>query len=686
MSIIAPGLARVPNMLFASQSLSSISRTNVALYRVNEQFATGRAINRPSDDAVRAAAIAVLDERLERSAQRLRNLDHADAALSELDVALGEAHDLFLEAQTIASQQANTGSSDDERSAQAQVVSSLIDRLYQLSNRESVAGYIFGGSRAGQRPVELLHGGYRYVGSGDGLVTDLGPGQSIPLTMGAGSAIGATSARVQGSVDLDPALTPETRLADLAGARGLGVTLGQIDLGFDGGPLARIDLSGADTMEDVVATITAAIRQYESDNAVTILGPAGVSLSGGAISIDVVAGPPDPQLTFSDVGGGVTAKDLGLASDTSAVVFDAASPDGLDLNPRLTWRSPVSALQGVTGALGSIRINNLGRTAVVDLSGAQTLEDVRNLIEAAGLGVRVEINAAGDGIDVVNETAAGRDQALSIAEVPGSNQTATRLGIRTYTGDTLLSDFNDGRGVRIVHGSTDPTTGLPDPARDVDFTITLGDGAATTIDVDLRPEDIVSVQTLIDRINSQAAAQGVNVPADFEAVLTEDANGLTFVQNGTYTGPVRVEPQNNSAAAGDLGLMDGTYDAGTGSFRAQDRATVRVDSLFTALIDLRDALLRNDTAGITLAGERLEQTSERVVQARAVVGAHASRVQAAALRQENLVVLDEKTRSGLRDLDYAEASVRFSQLQLQLQAGLQVTAMASSRTLLDFLG
>src|SRR5690606_15774330 len=126
------------------------------------------------------------------------------------------------------------------------------------------------------------------------------------------------------------------------------------------------------------------------------------------------------------------------------------------------------------------------------------------------------------------------------------------------------------------------------------------------------------------------------------AVLTEDANGLTFVQNGTYTGPVRVEPQNNSAAAGDLGLMDGTYDAGTGSFRAQDRATVRVDSLFTALIDLRDALLRNDTAGITLAGERLEQTSERVVQARAVVGAHASRVQAAALRQENLVVLDEK--------------------------------------------
>src|SRR5690606_4215627 len=126
--------------------------------------------------------------------------------------------------------------------------------------------------------------------------------------------------------------------------------------------------------------------------------------------------------------------------------------------------------------------------------GAQTLEDVRNLIEAAGLGVRVEINAAGDGIEVVNETAAGRDQALSIAEVPGSNQTATRLGIRTYTGDTLLSDFNDGRGVRIVHGSTDPTTGLPDPARDVDFTITLGDGAATTIDVDLRPEDIVSVQ------------------------------------------------------------------------------------------------------------------------------------------------------------------------------------------------
>ena len=49
-------------------------------------------------------------------------------------------------------------------------------------------------------------------------------------------------------------------------------------------------------------------------------------------------------------------------------------------------------------------------------------------------------------------------------------------------------------------------------------------------------------------------------------------------------------------------------------------------------------------------------------------------------------LLDLKIRSELRDLDYTEAAVRLNMLQIQLQAGLQVTAQSFGRTLLDFLG
>lgn len=679
MSIPPASLARVPTLLTARQSLANLTRTNLGLFEVETQFSTGRRVNRPSDDAVSAAGISVLDERLERAAQRLRNLDHAGTALNTLDQALGEAHDLYLEAKTIASTQVNAGSSAEERAAQAQVVQSLIDGLFRIANRDSAAGFLFGGGRTGGAPVQVHLGGYRYVGQGNGLVTDLGQGENIPITLGGESALGGTSARVRGSADLDPQLTADTRLADLAGARGLGVTPGTIDLSVNGEPGVRIDLTSADTAGDVADAITAALRAYEADHGVVILGPGGVGFSGGAFTIDLVGGPDAPEVTFAEVGGGVTAQDLGLTG-----AFSSTSPAGQDTAPRLTWRTPVSTLSGLGGPLGSIRLTNLGRSAVIDLSGAETLEDVRNLIQGADLGVRVEINADGTGIDVLNEVAGGQAQAMSIEEVAGSGSTAARLGIRTLTFDTLLADFNDGRGVRIANGGTDPTTGLPDPARDVDFVITLGDGR--TISVDLRPEDIISVRTLVDRINAQAAAQGVNVPAEFRAGLTDGPNGVSLIQNPGLGGPVTVAMANNSPAAEDLGLLSGSYDAATGNYRAEDRARVRVDSLFTALIDLRDALLANDTFGITLAGEKLEAVSERLTEARALVGARGARVDAAVRRTEDLVVLDEKMRSDLRDLDYAEASVRFGKLQLQLNAGLQVAAIAQSRTLLDYLG
>lgn len=685
MSTIPPIFSRVPNLLQSQVALSSLSRTQVSLYRVQQQLSTGLAVSRFSDDPVKAATISVLNDRLSRAEQHLRNLDHADSSLSVLDLALGDAADLVLEAKSIASAQVGVGSTAAERRGQAEVVNSLLQSLLGIANRKGVAGHVFGGSTPGTAPVEVFFGGYRYRGEGSGLLTDLGQGLQIPITIGSPNPIGSTSARVEGTVDLDPALTAGTQIAELAGARGLGVTLGRIEFSFDGGPRGSVDLTGATSISEVVTRLENAIRDYETEYSVTVLGPGGVSFNGGSLTIDVVAGPPDPPLEFFDVGTATTALDLGLTAPTP-FAFAAGSPAGLELGPALTWTSPISALRGVTGPLGSIRINNLGQSRIVDLSGAQTLEDIRNLIEGAGLGVRVEINADRTGINVVNEVAAGSQQAMSIEEVAGGNLTATRLGIRSLSAVTRVADFNGGRGVQIAHGGVDPQSGLPDPARDVDFEITLGSTPPTTFSVDLRPEDLATVQTVIDRINEQAQAAGVNVPADFEAALSDGANGIVLRQNAAYTGAISLEARNGSLAAEGLGLLDGTYDPTTSSLTGTDRAKVRVDNLFTHLIDLREALLNDDTFGITLAGEKIEGFVDRIAQTRALVGGYAQRVADGIRRQEDQVLLDERTRGVLRDLDYTEAAVRLSMLQTQLQAGLQTTAASFTRTLLDFLG
>ena len=414
MSSIPSNLTRVPNLMASRLLLSSLTSTNVDLLRVQSQLASNKAISRFSDNAIGAAQVSVLQDRLERGAQRLQNLSSANATLSYLDSTLGDATDLVSQAKSIASDQINATSDATTRSNQAIVIDGMIRSLLQLANRSTNGVYVFGGSTPTRPPIEELRGGFRYVGRGSGLLTDLGTWDDIPVTIGGDNAIGETSSRLRGTVDLNPGLTQGTRLTDLLGARSLGVSKGKVALTINGStPPIEVDLSSADTVQDVTDALTAAIRQYETDNSVTVLGPGAVGTSGGAISLDVVTGN---TVAIADVGQGVTARDLGLAGTT----FNDTTPAGADLNPKVTLLTPVAALSGLTLPLGSVRFRfTQGTTSSitdVDLSSAQTVGDIRSLIQSQVPGVRVELSANGRSLDVFNEISGLR---LGIEEVPG---------------------------------------------------------------------------------------------------------------------------------------------------------------------------------------------------------------------------------------------------------------------------
>lgn len=690
MSAIPANLTRVPNLLSSQLLLSNINRTNVGLVGVQNQLATGLSVSRFSDNAISASAISALQDRLERTSRRLDNLKNAQGSLNYLDSSLGDASSLILEAKNIASDQIGVTSDTATRQTQAVVVDGMIRSLLTLANRETNGLYIFGGSTATRAPVDEIRGGFRYVGRGSGLLADLDAADDIPITIGGDNAIGTTSARLRSPVDLNPWINGETLLADLRGGRGLGISPGEIQFSFDGGPASSVDLSGAYTAQDVVDRLTAAIQEYEADNGVTILGAGGIGYSVGALSFDVVGGSPAPQLVFSDAGNGTTAADLGLSQQA----FETATPQGTNLDPELTLLTPLSSIPGLTVPPESIRFrftrNDQSQIVDVDLSNATTIDDLRSIIQTAVPGVRVEINQDGRGLNIFNEVSG---PAMSIEEVPGGVGTATQLGIRSMSADTVVSDFNSGRGVRIVNGQVDPTSGLVSPELNTDFRVTLGNGQQ--FDVDLRPEDLSTVQTVIDRINQQftdALGQpplNSSAPAltagDFSAGLTDGQNGIAFTQ--TVAGsPISVEKQNNSAAAQDLGLANGTYDAGSATLIAQDRAAVRVENLFTALLDLRDALRNDDSTGITLAGEQLTKGVDRLAATRALVGVYANRVERSEERQTDRQVFDQSVRLGLEGLDYSEASIRFTLLRTQLQAAMTSGVQSQNLSLLDFLG
>jgi flagellar hook-associated protein 3 FlgL len=158
-------------------------------------------------------------------------------------------------------------------------------------------------------------------------------------------------------------------------------------------------------------------------------------------------------------------------------------------------------------------------------------------------------------------------------------------------------------------------------------------------------------------------------------------NGIELVDS--TTGPTtRVIALNGSSAAVDLGILG---QSNTASLVGTDTAKVSVDSVFSHMMALRDALISNDVRGIEIASAKLDEDLVRAAQARADVGVRTQRVEDAGVREEDLKIQDIALKSEIQDLDYAAAAGRFASLQQQLEAGLAVAARSTSLSLLDFL-
>ena len=661
MSSISSVLGRMPNLLSSQTVLSSINRSNSQLLELQIKLSSGREINRPSENPVFASTISVLDDLLERRDQRVRNFSEASSMLGSVDSAMAEMSDLLLQAKGIGLSQVGVGSDAETRRNQALVIDSILDGLQSLGNREHRGMFLFAGSAVGTQPFSGHLEGIQYTGSGDGMITDLGLGSSTPVTLAGDRVFGALSARIEGDRDLDPDATASTLLSNLDGARGLGVRPGPISVMVNSVPV-EVDLSGAITVEDVRSTLEAAIQTL--DPAATIdLDPD----SGDRFR---VTGSPGTSISIADPEESTTAADLGLAN-----IFLGGTPTlGEDLQPRLTWNTDISALDGVTVPLGIIRLENGGQVRELDLAGVTSLADLRNQVELIDIGVRVELGESGDRISFKNELSGG---SLAISEVAGG-VTATQLGIRSFTGSTRLDDFNDGRGVGIVSGSIDPVTGAADPSGDIDFSVGLHDGRSFEVDL----TGAASVQDVLNAIKAAAEAAGILIPSEFDAGLASDGNGFELRDLTVGTAELQVTAQNGSAAARDLGILGSSNGA---TLAGEDRAMVAVEGVFGHLKALRDALMADNGAGIAFATQRLEADIARTIEARAEVGVRARRVQDAVSREEDLRIQDLSLKSNLQDLDFTDAAIRFSQLQQQLQAGLTTAGQITSLTLLDFL-
>jgi flagellar hook-associated protein 3 FlgL len=644
---------RASSQLATSRLLFQIHHDQNAILRLQTQLSTGRRIERPSQDPGAAIRALAAQRHLEYREQLDTNLKAADTILTASESTLAQAQSIITEMRGIAVLVADTTLSAAEVDAYANQIEAAIDKMVQIGNSKFRDQYIFGGSNVTKAPLERNGDVVRFTGNNNQLLTIADYSATVAANVTASDAFGAQSKRVVGSIDLNPALNTSTPLANLH--LGDGIRRGAISLS-DGMQAVSVDLANAHNLQDVIDRI----------EAVQVSGrPLDVTLSVTGINIAYADGLGG-LLRIDDVGSGRTASDLGINNMQTAGLSPVV---GSDLNPRLTMQTRISQLLGGTGitAGDSFVIRQGSRNFTINTNGLNTVEDLLNRIQSTGAKVATSIDPSGRFLQL-QSTESG--SLLSIGE-NGSNL-ATRLGLRTFTGSTPVSSLNLGQGIFTTDQSSD-------------LQLTRSDG--TQFQVNLT--GVQNINDVIARINNHV--DNFDPARRIVASMATTGNGLVLTAP-QGAGPIRVSNVGASQAGWGLGLVPRSANETVGTnvglstvITGGDVSGVEVESIFSSLIRMRQALEQGKSENLQEVAASLDRDLQRMSVARGLVGSRQQSIdrhlELSATQQLQL----KEIESDELDVDLAQTISELTGRNAALQASLQLMGQVTRQSLFDYL-
>jgi len=356
--------------------------------------------------------------------------------------------------------------------------------------------------------------------------------------------------------DLDPILRLTTRIADVLGTRSYALVR---SFGSDNDLIFEAPAVG--TAYDGIEIV------FEDDGSVAVPGDETASFDPATNTLTVKV--KSNQTEARHVVAAVQAAFLAGNVPITARLDPLDSPHG---GRGVITATPVGQIEGqTTGGSGTaldadagLQIVNGGETHTISFTGAETIEDLLNVLNMSDAGLMAQINDSATGIDIRSRIS-GAD--FMIGENGG--RTATQLGLRTFTEATRLEDLNFGRGVSTRDGT--------------DFTITIA-GTPTgppPVPIEIDISGLETVGEVIDLINAQA-------PGELTARLATYGNGIELVDQSTGPNTLSVSRVHLGRAAIDLGFVPEGQESNSDS-TADNSAAVTVasasahsDLIFTA--------------------------------------------------------------------------------------------------------
>ncbi len=146
---------RIADKMQFNQVTRNISKNRADMSELQNQAATQKKINKPSDDPLGAARVLSARTEERGSNQFIKNINAAKSFLEFSDQSLGELSEILVRAKELAIGQASdAGANAESRKATAEEVSQIFNQSVNIGNRKLGERYIFGGFKTQTLPFD----------------------------------------------------------------------------------------------------------------------------------------------------------------------------------------------------------------------------------------------------------------------------------------------------------------------------------------------------------------------------------------------------------------------------------------------------------------------------------------------------------------------------------------------------
>ena len=397
---------RVTDNLLSNMVLRGSQRNLAALSRLQIAGTTGRRINSYSDSPSGVGAIQRYNTLISQNDGYQRNIGRARMFNNETDMAFQDLLTVIQDARELGIQATSETLSHSNLNIIGTEYSSLINEAMSIMNRSVEGSSLFAGFQTGSSPFVNNNGEVYYQGDLGEMSAQVGPNSEVVINIPGSEILGSELSLLTGTMDMALDLEPDTQLTDLS--LGQGWSSGVITITAARGEPFEVDLSGADTIEDIIVLLQEAGLEVEIKSDFTGLK---------------IADPDGGPLVIAEFESGSTAASLGILGSSDDGIIT-----GSDIRTQVTWDTPLVDIPSLNVAeIAEMEIVIDGTTVTMDFSAATTLADIKTIFDsalsAAGLPA-LEMFIDGDGISIRDENGTS----FTISN-PAGFSTATALGL-----------------------------------------------------------------------------------------------------------------------------------------------------------------------------------------------------------------------------------------------------------------